>query len=40
MSKATTLPDDKQLLAMEEQFDPEMRFRPSVPLPLCSSNGC
>ena len=31
MSKATTLPDDKQLLAMEEQFDPEMRFRPSVP---------
>jgi TRAP transporter 4TM/12TM fusion protein len=27
----TTLPDDKQLLAMEEKFDPEMRFRPSVP---------
>ena len=32
MSTATTtLPDDKQLLAMEEKFDPEMRFRPSVP---------
>ncbi|MCB8747257.1 TRAP transporter permease [Rhodoferax sp. U2-2l] len=31
MSQATTLPDDKQLLAMEEKFDPEMRFRPSVP---------
>lgn len=27
----TTLPDDKQLLALEEKFDPEMRFRPSVP---------
>jgi TRAP-type uncharacterized transport system fused permease subunit len=26
-----TLPDDKQLLALEEKFDPEMRFRPSVP---------
>ncbi len=31
MSTATTLPDDKQLLALEEKFDPEMRFRPSVP---------
>ena len=31
MSTATTLPNDKQLLAMEEKFDPEMRFRPSVP---------
>ena len=28
---AATLPDDKQLLALEEKFDPEMRFRPSVP---------
>ena len=28
---ATVLPDDKQLLALEEKFDPEMRFRPSVP---------
>jgi TRAP transporter 4TM/12TM fusion protein len=27
----TALPDDKQLLALEEKFDPEMRFRPSVP---------
>jgi len=27
----TVLPDDKQLLALEEKFDPEMRFRPSVP---------
>jgi TRAP-type uncharacterized transport system fused permease subunit len=31
MVHTTTLPDDKQLLAMEEKFDPEMRFRPSVP---------
>lgn len=27
----TTLPDDKTLLELEEKFDPEMRFRPSVP---------
>ncbi len=26
-----TLPDDRQLQALEEKFDPEMRFRPSVP---------
>ena len=31
MSKATTLPDGKHLQALEEKFDPEMRFRPSVP---------
>lgn len=31
LAHTTTLPDDKQLLAMEEKFDPEMRFRPSVP---------
>ena len=30
-SAAATLPDDRQLLALEEKFDPEMRFRPSVP---------
>ena len=24
----TALPDDKQLLALEQKFDPEMRFRP------------
>jgi len=28
---ATALPDDKTLLELEEKFDPEMRFRPSVP---------
>ncbi len=28
---ATTLPDDRQLLELEEKFDPEMRFRPTVP---------
>ncbi|MDO8718762.1 MAG: TRAP transporter permease [Polaromonas sp.] len=28
---ATTLPDDKTLLELEEKFDPEMRFRASVP---------
>jgi TRAP transporter 4TM/12TM fusion protein len=27
----TALPDDKTLLELEEKFDPEMRFRPSVP---------
>ena len=27
----TTLPDDKTLLELEEKFDPEMRFRHSVP---------
>ena len=26
-----TLPDAQQLQALEEKFDPEMRFRPSVP---------
>ena len=31
MSIATALPDDQQLQALEEKFDPEMRFRPSVP---------
>jgi TRAP transporter 4TM/12TM fusion protein len=32
MSAATTvLPDDKTLAELEEKFDPEMRFRPSVP---------
>ena len=24
----TALPDDKELLALEQKFDPEMRFRP------------
>jgi TRAP transporter 4TM/12TM fusion protein len=32
MTAATTaLPDDKTLQELEEKFDPEMRFRPSVP---------
>jgi TRAP transporter 4TM/12TM fusion protein len=32
MTAATTvLPDDKTLAELEEKFDPEMRFRPSVP---------
>lgn len=31
MAITTSLPDDRQLLALEEKFDPEMRFRPSVP---------
>jgi TRAP transporter 4TM/12TM fusion protein len=30
-SAATALPDDKTLQQLEEKFDPEMRFRPSVP---------
>ena len=25
---STTLPDDRQLLELEQKFDPEMRFRP------------
>jgi TRAP transporter 4TM/12TM fusion protein len=28
---STALPDDKTLQELEEKFDPEMRFRPSVP---------
>ena len=28
---ATALPDDKKLQELEERFDPEMRFRPTVP---------
>ena len=28
---ATSLPDDKKLQELEEKFDPEMRFRPTVP---------
>ncbi len=31
MSTATALPDDKKLQELEEKFDPEMRFRPTVP---------
>lgn len=31
MTSATALPDSKTLLELEEKFDPEMRFRPSVP---------
>jgi TRAP transporter 4TM/12TM fusion protein len=31
MTAATLLPDDQKLLELEEQFDPEMRFRPTVP---------
>ena len=31
MSNATTLPDAKKLEELEEKFDPEMRFRPTVP---------
>ena len=30
-STANTLPDGRQLQELEEKFDPEMRFRPSVP---------
>jgi TRAP transporter 4TM/12TM fusion protein len=30
MSTITQLPDEKQLAELEEKFDPEMRFRPSV----------
>lgn len=28
---ATTLPDERKLQELEEKFDPEMRFRPTVP---------
>ncbi len=31
MAITTNLPDGPQLQALEEKFDPEMRFRPSVP---------
>ena len=31
MTASNTLPDDKKLQELEEKFDPEMRFRPSVP---------
>lgn len=31
MTQATALPDSQTLQALEEKFDPEMRFRPSVP---------
>ena len=31
MSTSTTLPDTKKLEELEEKFDPEMRFRPTVP---------
>jgi len=31
MAITTSLPDDRQLQALEEKFDPEMRFRPSAP---------
>ena len=27
----TALPDDKKLVELEQKFDPEMRFRPTVP---------
>ena len=30
MTAATELPDDKKLQELEEKFDPEMRFRPTV----------
>jgi TRAP transporter 4TM/12TM fusion protein len=31
MTAATLLPDDQKLQDLEEQFDPEMRFRPTMP---------
>jgi TRAP transporter 4TM/12TM fusion protein len=31
MNAATLLPDDQKLQELEEQFDPEMRFRPTLP---------
>jgi TRAP transporter 4TM/12TM fusion protein len=31
MTAATLLPDDQTLQELEEQFDPEMRFRPTLP---------
>jgi TRAP transporter 4TM/12TM fusion protein len=31
MTAATILPDDQKLLELEEKFDPEMRFRPTLP---------
>ncbi|PUE37700.1 TRAP transporter permease [Limnohabitans sp. Hippo4] len=31
MTAATLLPDDQKLQELEEQFDPEMRFRPTLP---------
>ena len=31
MTAATLLPDDQKLQELEEQFDPEMRFRPTMP---------
>ena len=31
MTSHTALPDDKKLQELEEKFDPEMRFRPSLP---------
>ena len=31
MTAATLLPDDQKLHELEEQFDPEMRFRPTMP---------
>ena len=31
MTAATMLPDDQKLQELEEQFDPEMRFRPTMP---------
>jgi TRAP transporter 4TM/12TM fusion protein len=31
MSSSLSLPDDEQIKALEEKFDPEMRFRPSLP---------
>lgn len=30
-AQAATLPDDRKLQELEEKFDPEMRFRPTVP---------
>ncbi|MEN9551108.1 MAG: Sialic acid transporter permease protein SiaT, partial [Pseudomonadota bacterium] len=31
MTAATLLPDDQKLQELEEKFDPEMRFRPTMP---------
>ncbi|MEO0029514.1 MAG: Sialic acid transporter permease protein SiaT, partial [Pseudomonadota bacterium] len=31
MTAASLLPDDQKLQELEEQFDPEMRFRPTLP---------
>jgi hypothetical protein len=36
----TTLPDDKELLELEQKFDPEMRFRPLGTAAATLVGGC